>query len=80
MDDLLETLYQPEVHTLHLLSGLLDPQLHLIEDLLALVSEFIGHELEGSKSTQLVVVVEDQLLNQEIVFGELFIPSQIGLE
>ena len=80
MDDLLETLNQPEVHTLHLLSGLLDPQLHFIEDLLALVSEFIGHELEGSKSPQLVVVVEDQLLDKEIVFGELFIPINIGLE
>lgn len=80
VDDLLETLNQPEVHTLHLLSGLLDPQLHFIEDLLALVSEFIGHELEGSKSTQLVVVVEDQFLDQEIVIRDIFIPIQIGLE
>ena len=80
MDDLLETIDQPEVDLLHLLSGLLDPQLHFIEDLLALVSEFIGHELEGSKSPQLVVVVEEQLLDQEIVFGELFIPIKIGIE
>lgn len=67
MNDLLETLDQPEVDLLHPLSSLLNTQFDLIEDLLALLSEFIGHELEGSQSPQLVVEVEDQLLNHEIV-------------
>ena len=57
-----------------------NPEFDLFKDLLALFLEFVGHVLVSSESTQLVIVVQYNLLDVEIVLRDLSVPLDMNLQ